>query len=348
MATKNNKIDKSKVNLSQVREPFIYTSVTLLLIYTVLVGFSLYWNITNIHKIQKDNALAEAKSNWNKDQAFRIWASRHGGLYVKPDKRTQPSPYLSHLPHRDIITTDGTMLTLLNPAFMMRQMIEEYESNYGIKGSITAKKVLNPINKADEWESKALTSFENGKVEIFGKEIINGEPYFRYMKPMRLKKSCLKCHNSSGKIGDIHGGVSVSIPMKPYLDLANSASRSIIVTHLFILFLGYLGIIAYGWMAKKRETERLNFENERKLTYEILEDKVIARTEALNENVQRLDQIMDTAAEGIISCDDKGMIESFNHAAEKIFGHSAKEVIGENINLFIQNSHIDQHNTYIN
>ena len=341
-----------------VREPVAYTTVTLLIICTILVGFSFYWNINNLHQDKINHALAEARSNWNKDQAFRGWATKHGGLYVKPNARTQPSPYLSHIPNRDVITTDGMKLTLLNPAFMMRQITEEYESSYGIKGRITAKKVLNPINKADEWEDKMLTAFERGKTEVYEEALINGVPYLRYMKPMNMEQACMKCHGHIGiKVGKVHGGVSVSIPMKPYISVVDTATHSILITHLLILFLGCLGIVAYGWMAKKREAERLDFISQLKQHQKILEEQVLIRTKELRikeqeaqeaqENVKRLDQIMDTAAEGIITSDISGTIESFNLAAENIFGFTANKIIGKNINLLIPQRLKDKHIEYV-
>ncbi len=346
---------KSKTDLHPVREPVVYTTVSLLTLCTILVGFSFFWNINNLHQDKIDHVLSEARSNWNKDQAFRGWATKHGGLYVKPNARTQPSPYLSHIPNRDIVTTDGMKLTLLNPAFMMRQMTEEYEDSYGIKGRITAKIVLNPINKADEWEAKALNAFEIGETEVYEEALIDGSLYLRYMKPMSMKQGCMKCHGHLGiKVGEIHGGVSISIPMKSYISIVDSTTQSILITHLLILFLGYLGIIAYGWMAKKRDVERLNFETELKQHQKILEEQVLIRTKELKEkekeaqeNAKRLDQIMDTAAEGIITSDISGTIESFNHAAEDIFGFTAKEIIGKNIDLLIPGSLKHKHSEYV-
>ncbi len=355
MSINDNIAVKSKTDLHPVREPVVYTTVTLLIICTILVGFSFFWNINNLHQDKINHVLSEARSNWNKDQAFRGWATKHGGLYVKPNARTQPSPYLSHIPNRDIVTTDGMKLTLLNPAFMMRQMTEEYEDSYGIKGRITAKIVLNPTNKADEWEAKALNAFEIGETEVYEEALIDGSLYLRYMKPMSMKQGCMKCHGHLGiKVGEIHGGVSVSIPMKSYISIVDSTTRSILITHLLILFLGYLGIIAYGWMAKKRDVERLNFETELKQHQKILEEQVLIRTKELKEkeqeaqeNAKRLDQIMDTAAEGIITSDVSGTIESFNHAAEDIFGFTAKEIIGKNIDLLIPGSLKHKHSEYV-
>ncbi len=75
--------------------------------------------------------------------------------------RTPPSTYLSHIPERDIITVSGKKLTLMNPAYMLRQMIDEYSGLYGAKGHITALELLNPNSIADEWEKEALLTFRN-------------------------------------------------------------------------------------------------------------------------------------------------------------------------------------------
>jgi len=55
----------------------------------------------------------------------------------------------------------------------------------------------------------------------------------------------------------------------------------------------------------------------------------------LEENEQRLTAILDTAADGIITTDEHGLIRSFNQAAEHIFGYSSVEAIGNNITMLI-------------
>jgi len=55
----------------------------------------------------------------------------------------------------------------------------------------------------------------------------------------------------------------------------------------------------------------------------------------LEENEQRLRAILDTAADGIITTDAQGRINSFNQAAEHIFGYSSEEAIDNNIATLI-------------
>jgi len=50
---------------------------------------------------------------------------------------------------------------------------------------------------------------------------------------------------------------------------------------------------------------------------------------------QRLETILDNAAEGIITFDTEGRIESFNQAAERLFGYAEEEVAGKDLRLII-------------
>jgi PAS domain S-box-containing protein len=74
----------------------------------------------------------------------------------------------------------------------------------------------------------------------------------------------------------------------------------------------------------------------------------IPLVQELEENVQRLRGIVDTAADGIITHDADGIIRSFNQAAEKIFGYKAQTVVGKAIhclevdpNVYVM--HDDEH-----
>lgn len=223
-------------------------SILAIALLTVLVTYSWFWNINNIRREKLNLALAEARANWNKDAAFRQWATRHGGLYVIPDAQTPPNPALAHIKNRDVVTVDGQKLTLMNPAYMMRQITQEFEKGYGIKGRITGKLQLNPINKPDAWQLKALNVFESGKTdEVYEQKLINGQPYLRYMKAMYMTKGCLKCHGILGfKEGDLGGGVSVSIPLNHYFKAAEETKKGILTTHILVWLTGFFAIIAFA------------------------------------------------------------------------------------------------------
>lgn len=71
-------------------------------------------------------------------------------------------------------------------------------------------------------------------------------------------------------------------------------------------------------------------------------------TEAkLHSRQQRLETILNNAAEGIIVFDERGVIESFNRAAEKLFGYEEKDVVGQTISLLIPPDLRDRREGYL-
>jgi len=62
---------------------------------------------------------------------------------------------------------------------------------------------------------------------------------------------------------------------------------------------------------------------------------------------RRLEAILDNAAEAIIILDQRGIIESFNTAAEALFAYSVKEIIGKNIKILVPQGISHQHEHYI-
>ena len=69
-------------------------------------------------------ATAEARIAFQKDTLYRKWAAKHGGVYAPATAETIPNPNLAHLPERDLTTPSGKILTLINPAYMTRQVFE--------------------------------------------------------------------------------------------------------------------------------------------------------------------------------------------------------------------------------
>jgi len=116
----------------------------------------------------------------------------------------------------------------MNPAYIMRQLNEEFAELYEIPGHITSLDPLRPENAPDDWERSALEAFEEGESEILEVTDIDGESYLRLMQPLIAEEGCLKCHEQQGyQLGDVRGGVSVSVPMVPYL----AEERQTIIIH---------------------------------------------------------------------------------------------------------------------
>ncbi|MEI6705409.1 MAG: DUF3365 domain-containing protein, partial [Deltaproteobacteria bacterium] len=121
-----------------------------------------------------------AQASFENDLIFRKWAAKHGGVYVPETAATPANPYLAHIPERDITTPSGKRLTLINPAYVTRQIFElAREQANAPQGHITSLNPIRPANAPDPWEVKALNALEKGAKEVVEPVSINGQPYLR-------------------------------------------------------------------------------------------------------------------------------------------------------------------------
>jgi two-component system sensor kinase FixL len=65
------------------------------------------------------------------------------------------------------------------------------------------------------------------------------------------------------------------------------------------------------------------------------------------ENASLLNAIIQNAIDGIITIDERGLIETINPAACKLFDYSPQEVIGKNVSFLMPPPDHDQHDEYI-
>lgn len=68
---------------------------------------------------------------------------------------------------------------------------------------------------------------------------------------------------------------------------------------------------------------------------------------AIHDTEERMRAILETAVEGIITIDERGVIELLNPAAERIFGYLASEIVGHNVSELMPHPFRAEHDTYI-
>lgn len=69
--------------------------------------------------------------------------------------------------------------------------------------------------------------------------------------------------------------------------------------------------------------------------------------DALQENKSRTEAIINTAVDGIMTINRKGIVESINPAAAKLFGYEPTEVIGNNIKMLMPEPDHSRHDGYL-
>ncbi|MBF0323314.1 MAG: PAS domain S-box protein, partial [Magnetococcales bacterium] len=67
----------------------------------------------------------------------------------------------------------------------------------------------------------------------------------------------------------------------------------------------------------------------------------------LQEKETRLRQILESTVDGIITIDTRGIIQSFNPGAQRIFGYEPDEVLGKNVRMFMPQPYQDEHDGYL-
>lgn len=281
---------------------------TIMVIFTLLVLASLGWNMNNMEKNLQQLAQIEAKTNLDKDRAFRLWATRHGGAYFIVNNETPPSPFMGIVKDRDVVTSSGKILTLYNPATMLRDIMRDYSKLYGIKTRITAKMYLNPANAPDAWESKALEKLIRGDKEFHEITLIEGKKYLRVMQPMYMEKGCMKCHAWTGlKVGELRGATDVAVPLEKYDLIQKENTTKLVITHLLLWLIGMGSIYILGRTLIRSERKNEEFQEE-----------LLIRKQALEQS-----------GNAIFITDTKGVIEYANKACQLLNGYKIDELIGQ-------------------
>ena len=292
--------------------PITRMTALAVVLWTVVVILSLSWSIIQTERQTLQLAEVEAKSNLKRDLAFRRWATSRGGIYVRVTNTTRPNPYLSHIANRDVVMNGGGMLTLYNPATMLRDIKKEQNELYGTLARITGEQYLNPINAPDEWEKKALSIIKQTGQDYSEVTAIDGRPYLRMIQPMMMEEGCMKCHAWTGiQVGDMRGATDIAIPLEQYQAISQQTRLALAGTHGGIWLLG-MGVIGFISRRSNRHTDELH------------------RHQAV---LNKFKQAVEQSASGVVITNAHGEIEYINNKFCEVNGYRPEEVLGRNPRL---------------
>lgn len=270
----------------------------------------------------------------------RDWSARHGGLYAPVTEATQPNAYLKH-PKRDITDNFGRQLTLINPAFMTRQIAEIAAKAESVRFHITSLKPIRPANEADAWEAESLALFEKkglkDRLEFFpdGGGVITG-PAHRFMAPLVVKPPCMKCHEFQGyQVGDIRGGISVTMPADELVAIGAQRRKQVMLLYLA----GAIVVAVLGHMVAWRTRRHLQVLEEINQRQEAV---IATQTHDLSEAEKEqliASAVFSNAAEAVMVTDRDNRILRVNPAFTAITGYTPVEVIGQDPGMLKSGRH---------
>lgn len=285
--------------------------------WSLLLLISLGMSLREAHQSAEQHMYATARAAFNKDQAFRLWMSSIGGVYVDRERHRE-SPYLAHITDRDISLPNGRHLTLINPATLLQSTMDRYPELYGAKARVSGLVALNPNNVADPWEARAIEAFGAGQKEMT--EIVGegSQRRLRLMRPMYTEASCLKCHGHQGfEVGQILGGVGVTLPTAEFDLLARRNSTVALGGHAVIWLAGVIALLLFYNRFARLATERAR------------------SVEALAEAAH----VFDSTLQAVMITDDQNRIVRVNAAFSEFTGYTIEEAAGQSPALLDSRHH---------
>jgi PAS domain S-box-containing protein len=246
-------------------KPFTHYRFLAFTTWLLAVVCSLAWNTFDNIRERDSIAHETARAFYKQILAARHWNLRHGGVYVYTTEHSPPNLFLPEN-RRTIKDNNGKSLTLINPAYMTRQIAEISEKKGAVLFHITSLTPLRKNNAAYPWEIPWLQSFDRGETEQGAFMTEDGKKVFRYMAPLVFKDSCLPCHTTPKAPDTIRGAISVSFP-SPF----KKSAWPLLLSHLFVALTGITCIALFG--GQLAESRRKTLQSNRDLAKEIDERK---------------------------------------------------------------------------
>ncbi|MBW1798152.1 MAG: DUF3365 domain-containing protein [Deltaproteobacteria bacterium] len=185
-------------------------SITLIIFPTI--GIIFIWEGMQHEKRAMDQIMNQARILSRQIVLTRQWISDCGGVIVdvKSEGARNTSYFLD-----DRLETSRGYYQRFTPS-MVTKKLSQYSARQDLyQFRLASLNPINPENRPDDFERKALIEFINeGSTEAFKFDHRDEKQHFRYMVPLYLEKGCLKCHQAREvSRSGIRGGLSVFFPL---------------------------------------------------------------------------------------------------------------------------------------
>jgi signal transduction histidine kinase len=207
---------------------------------------------------------------------------------------------------------------------MTRLVFDLAARELDFKGKITSLNPIRPENRPDAWEATALKSFEKGEAEFSTIEKIDSVDYLRLIRPLKVEKECLKCHEKQGyKYGDVRGGISVAVPMEPLRAIARKNAIISAMSYSLLWIAGLSGIFV-GAARLRRVISQRDKAGEEIIA---LNSGLMMKTAALETANRELDAFCATVSHDLRS--PLAVISSYSQLMQELPSESHTDRCGE-------------------
>ncbi len=237
-----------------------------------VVALSLMWNLNRL------------------DSAVRDIALERGSIMFQMVRQTKINPILMQN----------------DPEIFKRQVMKE------IGYRVVSPQPMQPENMADPWEARALSGFRKPGDFLFERQDSDEEVRYRYIGPVFMQENCLPCHGGEGvEVGDLRGGISVSVKARPILEAQAENLRLVLFTHVggFLLLAGSTTFL----MRQLHKHWEMLTEARDELKHQ----------EAFFSGITR------NMGEGCVVVDKAGVMTFVNPECEWILGWDAEQMLGK-------------------
>jgi HAMP domain-containing protein len=214
-----------------------------------------------LESVYRSELKSQAETVADNVDAFGNWVSQYGRVWVKDDNKSYLGQVTLVNPADGAVPPDLWHFYSKNPALAQREFSEVVEkSTSPAKFRMTSHNFMNPVNKPDAFETKALDKIRSGRLTEYYEVLPDG---FRYARTLYEKASCLACHASAAsapndvkerygvehgygfKEGEVAGIISVRLPIRPFWQVTSSVlgplqiallASAFLVATLFIQF----------------------------------------------------------------------------------------------------------------
>lgn len=269
--------------------------VLYLVVWTVFFAISSAYTLHFALAQAEEYARIQAGAVCEQDVAFHMWNAKMGGVYVPVSADVAPNPY-PIVPERIIESRVGT-LTKIHPPMMNRLVHSSRDMREGIVSGVIGLQTLQANTSIDTWERRKLQliTMDATLTEVSERMVVSGNEYMRLLRPLVMEESCKSCHANGYREGAVHGGVSVSVPMGPFVGLGMQSVFSTLVIRLSLWLVGAIGIAGSMFLLKRRIGERDKAEVQLRALTRDLEDRVADRTKTMEEREHQWRAAKETA-----------------------------------------------------